>query len=391
MAKKQPAPQTGPRLVFVGSSLKKALQFCGGAMTPNPLVPVAENVRIVAQNGQATLTGTDMRMTNSVTIDCELMGTSAESLTALLPYALLNSLMSSLTNDPVIVSIDETSYGHTISAKTGTYKMTGENPIDFPRGVKPGSEEPLRLTLSGTERAAFMTGLARTVFAVGTDDLRPAMTGVSLRVTPGVIRLCATDGHRLALTRLPVELATELEIILPAKFTRALLKQLADTGEALPLELAISGNSLSATIQHYRMETLLIDERFPDVENAIPVNQPIEVRFQKEEVADALKRVLLFANRTTWQIRLAISEGTLTISAEDLDYSHEGTEIVDCQLTGDPITIGFNGKLFADCLAHTEGDTVRLKLTSYNRAGLLYGASEHSFALVMPCLLNSIA
>jgi DNA polymerase-3 subunit beta len=144
----------------------------------------------------------------------------------------------------------------------------------------------------------------------------------------------------------------------------------------------------------------LIDERFPDYENAIPTNNPNVMTIGRTDLLNSLKRIMIYANRTTHQIRLSLktSEGgrpSLTISAEDLDYSNEANEKLLCDYEGESMEIGFNAKLMAEVLSNLSAKMITLEMSAPNRAGLLIPADKEEYEdilmLIMPVMLNTYA
>jgi DNA polymerase-3 subunit beta len=137
----------------------------------------------------------------------------------------------------------------------------------------------------------------------------------------------------------------------------------------------------------------LIDERYPDYAAVIPQVNPNKLTVDRLLFLNTLRRVVIFANKTTHQVRLKISGSELHISAEDLDFSNEAHERLTCQFEGDDMEIGFNAKFLVEMLNNLESEEVVLEMSTPNRAGLLIPAvsedHEDILMLVMPVMLNN--
>jgi DNA polymerase-3 subunit beta len=108
----------------------------------------------------------------------------------------------------------------------------------------------------------------------------------------------------------------------------------------------------------------------------------------------AIRRVAIFANKTTHQVRLRIAGSELTVNAEDLDFANEATERLTCSYQGKDIEIGFNSRFLADMLNNLGSPEVTLELSAPNRAGIIRPSEpeeegEDVLMLVMPVMLNS--
>ena len=103
---------------------------------------------------------------------------------------------------------------------------------------------------------------------------------------------------------------------------------------------------------------------------------------------------MIFANKTTHQVRLKISGSELAISAEDLDFANEANERLTCSYEGEDMEIGFNSRFLIDMLGNLKSDNIVLELSAPNRAGIILPAEkdeaeEDMLMLVMPVMLNS--
>ena len=115
----------------------------------------------------------------------------------------------------------------------------------------------------------------------------------------------------------------------------------------------------------------LIDKRYPDYENVIPSNNPHKLFIAKQELIGTLRRVNIFANKSTHQVRFAIKGSTLEISSEDPDFANEAKETLKCHYEGSDIEIGFNAALLLDVIQNVETEEVTVELSEPNRAGII--------------------
>jgi len=136
----------------------------------------------------------------------------------------------------------------------------------------------------------------------------------------------------------------------------------------------------------------LIDERYPDYENVIPANNQNTMAINRGELLSSLKRISIYANKTTNQVRVKITGSELQVSAEDLDFSNEANERLSCEHDGEDIEIGFNAKFLIEVLNNLDSEEITVKLSEPNRAGLFLpkekNDNEDILMLVMPVMLN---
>lgn len=371
------------KFIVSSSALLKQLSSINGVITTNPVVPILENFLFEINEGLLTITASDLQTSMITEIDIE----SKESGSIAVPAKMLLETLKNLPEQPVTFSIDEETYSIEINSDNGRYKLSGENATDFPKVPAVADDFSVELSTDVLERA-----ISNSIFATSNDELRPAMTGVYLNLSDSNTTFVATDGYRLVRYR-RVDIASDVgsEIIIPRKALNLLRTSLPAENTTVTLEFNMSNAFFR--FANIRMICRLIDERFPDYENVIPSDNDNKMTIDRGEFLSSLKRIAIYANRTTHQIRLKISGSELQISAEDLDFANEATERLTCEHDGDDIEIGFNARILIDMLGNTTSKDVELHLSAPNKAGLIFPVekdeNEDLLMLVMPVMLNN--
>lgn len=370
------------KFIVNSSYLLKQLSQINGVITTNPVVPILENFLFEVNKTTLTVTASDLQTSMITEINVE----SKEKGSIAVPARILLDTLKNLPDQPVTFSIDETSYAIEISSDNGRYKLAGENATDFPK--VPSVSQDFSAAISSQ---VLSHAINSTIFATSSDELRPAMTGVYVSLGEKNTTFVATDGHRLVrYRRTDVKSENGNAIIIPRKALN-LLKA------TLPIEntdVSIDFNMSNAFFKfgNIRMICRLIDERFPDYENVIPGQNPIKMTINRADFLGSLKRISIYANKTTHQVRLKITGSELQVSAEDLDFSNEANERLSCEHEGEDIEIGFNARFLVEMLGNLEGEQVRLNMSAPNKAGVLLPAekdkNEDILMLVMPVMLN---
>ena len=124
----------------------------------------------------------------------------------------------------------------------------------------------------------------------------------------------------------------------------------------------------------------------------IPLDNNNKISIDRIELLNSLKRISIYANKTTNQVRFKVSGSELLVSSEDLDFSNEANERLSCDHEGDDIEIGFNAKFLIEILSNLNSKNIILNLSDPNKAGLILpdniDDNEDIIMLVMPVMLN---
>ncbi|WP_187263647.1 DNA polymerase III subunit beta [Pontibacter beigongshangensis] len=371
------------KFIVTSSALLKQLSSINGVVTNNPVVPILENFLFEINDSTLTITASDLE-TSMIT---ELQVEARESGRIAAPAKILLETLKNLPDQPVTFTIDEETYTIEISSANGRYKLSGENATDFPRVPVVKGGNAIEMPSNVLARA-----INKTIFAVSNDELRPAMTGIFVQLRSDNVTFVATDGHRLLrYRRQDISTSQEASLIIPRKaFT--LLKS---TLPSEPTTVRVEFNNSNAffSFDNIRMICRLIDERYPDYENVIPVQNPNKLVIDRADLLSSVRRISIYSNKTTHQIRLKLTGSDLQVSAEDLDFSNEANERLACQYEGEDMEIGFNAKFLLEMLNNMDSDEISFELSTPNRAGLLMPLAnednENVLMLVMPVMLNN--
>lgn len=370
------------KFIVNSSYLLKQLSYINGVITTNPVVPILENFLFEIDKSLLTVTASDLQtsMITEVNVESKERGNIA------VPARILLDTLKNLPDQPVTFSIDESTYSIELSSDNGRYKLSGENATDFPKVPSVSNDFSASISSHVLARA-----ISNTIFATSNDELRPAMTGVYVNLGDKSTTFVSTDGHRLVrYRRADVKSDSGSTIIIPRKALNLLKATLPSENT----DVSIDFNTSNAFFKFgtIRMICRLIDERFPDYENVIPTASTIKMTITRADFLGSLRRISIYANKTTHQVRLKITGSELQVSAEDLDFSNEANERLSCEHEGEDIEIGFNARFMVEMLSNLDADQIKLNMSAPNKAGVILPVEkdkdEDILMLVMPVMLN---
>lgn len=364
------------------SELLKRLQIAGGAIGSNPVLPILEDFLFTIDGGRLVIAATDLE--TSITTEIDIMADGDGAIAV--PAKILMETLKALPQQPITFAVNEETLGIEITSAYGKYKLAGENGQDFPR--IPEGEDVDTITLSANVLAE---GINKTLFATSNDELRPAMSGVYFQVDFNKITFVATDAHKLVkYTFSEVASDVSTSFIIPKKALNLLKNALPASSE---VKLSFNKSNAFFSFEDTHLVCRLIDARYPDYNAVIPVENPNELIIPRGDFQNSLKRIAIYANKTTNQVILSLADGNLTVSAQDLDFSNEATEQLACTYDGAPLTIGFNAKFLVEMLSVLDTDDVKMEMSTSTRAGILLPveekANEEILMLVMPVMLSN--
>ena len=219
------------------------------------------------------------------------------------------------------------------------------------------------------------------------------MSGVFFKFSSENSTFVATDAHKLVrYVRTYYRSEKLVEFIMPKKPLNVLKGILAT--QDLDVNIEYNESNAKFVFSNLSLTCRLIDGKYPNYEAVIPKENPNVLTIDRTLLLNSTKRVSIFSNKTTHQIRLKINGNELIISAEDLDYSNKAEERLICSYNGDDMQIGFNSRFLIEMLSNLSSEEVKLELSLPNRAGILTptksdSENEEITMLVMPVMLNN--
>lgn len=371
------------KFIVSSSYLLKQLQVLGSVINSSNTLPILDNFLFELNKKVLTVSASDLETTMSATLEIESKDTGSVAV----PAKLLLDILKTFPEQPLTFTVEENSTIE-ISSNSGKYAIAYALGDEFPKSVQ--LENPSSTVVPAEVLA---TAISKTIFAAGNDDLRPVMSGVFFQFSPEGLIFVATDAHKLVkYQRTDVKASQVADFIMPKKPLN-ILKGILGASET---EVKIEYNDANATFsfENYILTCRLIDGKYPNYEAVIPKENPNKLIIDRTQFFNSVRRVAIFSNKTTHQIRLKIAGAELNISAEDIDYSNKAEERLTCDYQGDDMQIGFNSRFLLEMLTNLQSDEIQLEMSMPNRAGILtpvdgLDEGETITMLVMPVMLNN--
>ena len=366
------------------TALLSHLQSIGRVINPKSPLPILENFLLKIEDKTLTITASDLETTLITSLEVE---NPSGNITLAVNAKLLMDSLREFSEQPLQFDINENNLAVIIKTESGNYNFIGQNGDEYPKLPALGDEAntlslPVEILANGVNNAAFATA---------DDDLRPTMTGIYFDIKSDDITFVATDAHKLVrLKNTSVKSGVDAAFILPKKPANMLKNIIAK--ESGDVEIRFDQKNIVFKLPSYVMVCRQIEGRFPNYNGVIPQNNPYKLIIDRLSLMNAIKRVYTFSNQGTGLIKLAISENTLVITAQDIDFSTSAKETMTCQYQGETINIGFKAPFLVDILNNINSGDVVIELADPSRAGIILPfeneANEELLMLLMPMLIT---
>lgn len=367
--------------VPASSMLLSGIQTVLNVVPPKTTLPILSNILLETEDGHLRIGATDLDLSIMTMVPAQI----SEPGSITVPARKFAEMIRELPDTPVDIEVDEVKV--VIRCDRGVFRLIGIDKEEFPTLPDIQSEQSVSVPASVLQRL-----IRKTIFAVSTDETRPGLGGAFCQIEQGSILMAATDGHRLAKTKVPCEISETVTdgIIIPPKALNNLARLIGDS--EIPPQITIGENHIVFELENTTLYSRLIEATYPDYNKVIPTNNNKDVTINREVLQSAVRRVSVLSNATTRQIRFSARPGFVELSASSHDIGGEAKEEVPAEYDGDTLDTAYDYRYILDVVERIESENVVFKLDTPISAGLIMPSEETDgeeyLCLIMPLRLT---
>jgi DNA polymerase-3 subunit beta len=365
------------KLSVTRDNLHAGLGAVSATIPTKTTLPVLSNILLDARDGRLMLSGTDLDISVSVSIEADV----SEAGSVTVPARKFAEIVRELGAAPVHIQVD----GVEIRIESGKsrFKLFGLAPDEFPSAPEVDFSDSWKM-----DAALVQELISRTSFAVSSEESRPILNGVLWQLKPDSAAMVATNGHRLA--KMTIELSgsgspPEADLIVPPKALQQVQRLFDKQGE---IELAHSRNHLAFRSPTRLVYTRLIEGPYPNYQQVIPTDNDRIATANRDGLSAAIRRMAVVASDQTHRVRMSFTKDSLSFRVQTPDLG-EAEEEMAVDYKGEPLEIGFNANYLLEVLKYMPDEDVILQFKAPERAATFLPASgaPDYLCLVMPLRL----
>ena len=359
-------------------ALLKPLQLVVGVVERRHTMPILANVLLVLEDDYLSLTGTDLEVEIVGRVKVESVGETGE---ITVPAKKFLEICKSLPDNGTIDFSLEGQKANIYCGKS-RFNVSSLPASEYP-AVEPGEDD----LVFNTQQKEIKRLIERTSFAMAQQDVRYYLNGMLWELRSGSLRAVATDGHRLAMCTRAVNVDYDgtKQAILPRKGVMELSRLLNEPEGSV--QLVLGATHIRAHTADFTFTSKLVDGKFPDYERVLPRNGDKLVMGNREELRQAFTRTAILANEKYRGVRFVLSEGILTVTANNPEQE-EAEEQVSVEYTGGELEVGFNVSYLQDVSSVIDSEQLKMTLSDTNSSVLIEDPENaDSVYVVMPMRL----
>jgi DNA polymerase-3 subunit beta len=366
------------RFTIERTNFLKTLGHVQSIVEKRNTIPVLSNVRIEAKDGNISFKATDMDIEITEIVEANISEEGATTAPAHMLYDIARKLSE---GSEIELTYPDEKGALSLSSGRSKFSLSTIGIEDFP--LISGDDLPIKFEIDKEE---LKTLIDRTQFSASVEEARYYLNGLYVHAKnegeTKVLRVVATDGHRLACAESPLpEGAEKLEgVIIPRKSVLE-IRKLLDDASIDNIVMALSENKVRISFENVTLTSKLIDGTFPDYERVIPTDNDKVLEVNVKELSAAVDRVSVVTERSRG-IRLITDTNHVTVAASNAELGN-ATEELEAKYDKESIDTGYNFRYLLDILTQIKGDEVRFSLSGNTSATVINDTSDTSAIYVL--------
>lgn len=363
-----------------GKAFQNNLQVMSRVLNSKNTITILDNFLLRLEGDRLWITGSDSESAMISWLEVFEVEGSGE---VAVPSKTLIEMAKETGNQPLSFEMNDETRHIDVNYLNGHFEFMGVDPAEFPTRA-PETDESRELTVPAE---VVVKGIENTLYAVSADTIRPTMTGILWDIKEDNITFVSSDTHKLVRYRNhQVKPGFEGGFILPSK-PAGILRAMVGK-EDTEVKMRITEKGAVFEVANFKLSCKFIVGNYPNYNRVIVENSPYHLVVDRESMLNAVRRVSLFASKSTSLVKCDIKPTEIVMVARDFDYSTLGEERVECNYEGEPMMIGFSTKYMMEILSHLSCDELKISLVDPARPGLfeplIQEPDENIVVLQMP-------
>ena len=380
------------KITCLQENLSRGLAVVGRAVANRATLPVIHNVLLNVDQSMLKLSATNLEIAMTTWVGAKIEEEGAITV----PARLLSEFVNSLPNDPINLQLDEGSGLLEISSGSSKAHINITDASEFP---------PIPTVDDGVaaevDPFVLRSAITRVAFAAATEESRPVLTGVELKLDESKFTMAAADGFRLAVHHgaLLKPVPEEMSVIIPARTMNELNRLISDREEPVEILMTPAKGQVMFRIRGgdtVEIVSQLLQGTFPNYEQLIPQSYTTRAVMDLPTVLRAARTASIFARDGSNIIRMHLMPAEADTEPPKVEISARSEEVGDNEDTvdldeieGEEGKIAFNSRYLLDVLSVLEKGKIALETTTSSSPGVFKPTDSDDYIhVVMPMFVQ---
>lgn len=361
------------KIICNKNNLLKGVNTVMKAVPSKTTMPILECILIDASAGEIKFTANDMELG----IETKVEGTIAEKGIVALEAKLFSEIIRKLPDNDVTITSDEKNNTQIVCEKA-KFSIMGKDGEDF--SYLPFVERDYKISIS---QFTLKEIIRQTIFSIAANDSNKMMTGELFEINENELKVVSLDGHRISIRKIELKSQYgEKKVIVPGK-TLIEISKILTGGTEDTADLYFTDNHIVFEFDQTVVVSRLIEGNYFRVNQMLSNDYETKVTINKKEFLDCIDRATLLVKEGDKRpIILNIADGIMELKISSQMGSMD--EVIDIELEGKDIKIGFNPKFLIDALRVIDDETIDIYYMNSKAPCFIRDEEQSYIYLILP-------
>ena len=367
------------KFVINKNILLEALTNVTRAIGTRTTIPILNGIKFDLTESGLSLLASDSELTIKITISEKDIKNIEKTGSMIIQSKYILEIIRKMPSDVISFEVIDNSKIK-IFTDNNEYSLNCYDINDYPHISLEESKDPI--TIKATKLKNIIN---ETSYAVSTQEVRPLLTGINLKINGDMLECIATDSYRLAKKNIKLDNIVNLSIniVIPGKSINEFEKILTDDEDVI---MHIFNNKILFQYKNILFQTNLLSGNYPDTNHFIPSEFAYIINLDLKAFNDAVDRASLLAQSKDKNIvRVSIDDKVMVISssASEIGKTEEKLNI-ECS-NKDKLEVAFSSRYMLEALKVIKDDNILLLINSDDKPILIKSVKDESLIeLILP-------
>lgn len=334
------------------SDLLEGINIVQKAVSSKSTLKILEGILIEAGDS-LKLTGNNLE----IGIECIIEADIREKGSIVIDSKMFGEIIRKLPESEVFIQTFENNKV-LIECENSRFEIMGLSPEGYP--ALPQIEKHGCFSIKQNELKEM---IRQTIFSVSTEESRPILTGCLFELKDDELSIVAIDGFRLALRKTQLESQQgNFQVVVPGKTLSEIAKILQQTEDKV--EIYFTNNQIMFDLGNCKIVSRLLQGEYLNYKSIIPEDYLTKTVVKTNDLLSSIERasLIITSEEKKYPVRFNIVQNSFLITSNTETGSVR--EEIPSDMTGNPLSIGFNPKFFIEALKAIDDEAINLLFTN---------------------------
>ena len=360
--------------------LLEALNNVIKALSQKITIPVLNGIVMELKKDGLTMLASDSELTIKIKIDKKEIKNIETEGKIIIQSRYILDIIRKMPSD-IIMFEEQENNSVKIYSDTNEFVLNCYDQKDYPSITLEKSKNIININSEVLRKI-----INQTAYAMSTQEVRPLLTGLNIKINGDILESIATDSYRLAkkVVKLDTPVEDSINVVIPGKSVNELVSIIKDEEETV--EMNVFNNKILCIYKNIMLQTTLLSGTYPDTTNYIPKEFEYMINLNLKDFYNAIDRAsIITLSKDKNIVKMSINGNKMTIFGSSAETGKTKEELVIDSNNKQKIDISFSSKYMMEALKILDTESIILQINGDDKPIIINAVDDETvIELILP-------